>query len=213
MSSVPAVHSNPGLNLQGACFDLDDLQAMVEDYEGRLAEEQARREKAERELHGCLAQIGALEGELAKVKNIVMGALVKVQASAPVTPAALAAPAPVAPPPTQVSSKRAPAAVAMPVATPPPTSWAARVPPAPMPKSATTTKQAVGKIALKSQPRPAASAPNPRPAAAPAPVPAPRALAKEPSPSSTSSTNLPRVPAPAADHGAKPKRRIMRSRR
>jgi hypothetical protein len=77
--SVPAQLSNPGLALQGACFDLDDMQALVDDYEGRVAAERAQRERAEQHLAACIARIQGLEVELAKVKNVVVGALATMQ--------------------------------------------------------------------------------------------------------------------------------------
>lgn len=181
--SVPNMLSNPGLALQGACFDLDDLQALIQDYETRIAEERTRREKAEAHLQGCLSKIGSLEGELAKVKNLVMGALVKVQGTAP-------APSPVAAsigaPPVAGSPVAAAAKAPTPVAAPP---------------------VAASAFAAAPKPAPVTAATKPVTRAGQVPFSAPRAI----SPAATSSSA--RSPEPQTDHGQKPKRRIMRSRR
>lgn len=151
--SVPAMLSNPGLALQGACFDLDDLQAMIEDYESRMAQERAQREKAEAHLAGCLARVSELEGELAKLKNLVVGALAKVQGAPMAPPAAVATPQPVqraapvsAPKPQATTVKVTAAPATKPVVTPKPSVVAGQVPFSP-PRAAAAQQQVLAATA------------------------------------------------------------------
>lgn len=111
MSHSSALLSNPGLALTGACFDLEDLQAICEDYEERIKSERQERERAESQLRGLLARAQELEGELGKLKNIVAGALAKGQRG-PVAEV----PAPVyaaRPSPAATSPRRTPAPTPM----------------------------------------------------------------------------------------------------
>lgn len=188
--SVPAMLSNPGLALQGACFDLDDLQAMIEDYESRMAQERVQREKAEAHLAGCLTRVTELEGELAKLKNLVVGGLAKVQGAPP-------------PPATGVATQPVPRTAPVPAAKPAATTMKLAAPPP------TTKPVAATKPIAATKPAAPTPAPTTKPTAVAGQVPfsAPRASA----PQHTAVAAVPRS-APV-DSGEKPKRRIMRSRR